>query len=46
MNLHGEYPVIFITFKNEKYLSYEEFKDGLMFLLSTLYKEHDYLLSR
>lgn len=44
MKLQGEYPVIFITFKNEKYLSYEDFKDGLMFLMSTLYNEHDYLL--
>ncbi|WP_297430228.1 AAA family ATPase [Clostridium sp.] len=44
IKLQGEYPVIFITFKNEKYLSYEDFKDGLMFLLSSLYKEHDYLL--
>jgi len=44
MNLQGEYPVIFITFKNEKYLTYEDFKDGITFLMSTLYKEHDYLL--
>jgi len=44
MKLQGEYPVIFITFKNEKYISYEDFKDGITFLLSNLYKEHDYLL--
>ncbi len=44
MKLQGEYPVIFITFKNEKYLTYEDFKDGLMFLISNLYKEHEYLL--
>ncbi|EHJ02106.1 AAA-ATPase-like protein [Clostridium sp. DL-VIII] len=44
MELQGAYPVIFITFKNEKYLTYEDFKDGLMFLLSNLYKEHEYLL--
>jgi hypothetical protein len=44
MKLQGEYPVIFITFKNEKYLTYEDFKDGLIFLLSNLYKEHEYLL--
>ncbi|WP_206154888.1 AAA family ATPase [Clostridium muellerianum] len=44
MKLRGEYPVIFITFKNEKYISYEDFKDGIEFLLSSLYKEHDYLL--
>jgi len=44
MTLQGEYPVVFITFKNEKYLTYEDFKDGITFLMSTLYKEHDYLL--
>ncbi|SFD02110.1 AAA family ATPase [Clostridium uliginosum] len=44
MKLQGEYPVIFITFKNQKHLSYEDFKDGIQMLLSNLYKEHDYLL--
>ena len=44
MNLQGEYPVIFITFKNEKYINYDDFKDGITFLMSNLYKEHDYLL--
>ena len=34
MKLQGEYPVIFITFKNEKYSSYEDFKDGMKMLLS------------
>ncbi|MBZ9626274.1 ATP-binding protein [Clostridium sp. FP2] len=44
MKLQGEYPVIFVTFKNQKHLSYEDFKDGIQMLLSNLYKEHDYLL--
>ena len=44
IKLQGEYPVIFITFKNEKYTCYEDFKDGIIFLMSNLYKEHDYLL--
>jgi hypothetical protein len=44
MKLQGEYPVIFITFKNVKYFIYEDFEDGLVFLLSNLYKEHEYLL--
>ncbi|BCZ47269.1 hypothetical protein psyc5s11_33360 [Clostridium gelidum] len=44
MKLQGEYPVIFITFKNEKYTSYEDFKDGITFLMSRLYTDHDYLL--
>ncbi|EHI97946.1 AAA-ATPase-like protein [Clostridium sp. DL-VIII] len=44
MELQGEYPVIFITFKNQKHLSYEDFKTGIQMLLSNLYKEHEYLL--
>ena len=44
MKLQGQYPVIFITFKNEKYMSYEDFKDGIQMLLSNLYREHEYLL--
>ncbi len=44
MDLQGEYPVIFITFKNQKHLSYDNFEDGIKMLLSNLYKEHDYLL--
>ncbi|OOM73831.1 hypothetical protein CLOBL_45610 [Clostridium sp. BL-8] len=44
MKLKGEYPVIFITFKNQKHLSYDNFEDRIKMLLSNLYKEHDYLL--
>ena len=44
MQLQGEYPTIFLTFKNEKYMTYEDFKDGITLLLSNLYKEHEYLL--
>ncbi|WP_160685505.1 AAA family ATPase [Clostridium sp. C2-6-12] len=44
MKLQGEYPVIFITFKNQKHISYENFEDGIRVLLSDLYKEHIYLL--
>ncbi len=40
----GAYPVIFITFKNQKHLSYEDFKVGMQMMLSNLYKEHEYLL--
>lgn len=45
MKLQGEYPVIFITFKNQKHISFEDFKDGIKMLLSNLYKEHEYLLN-
>ena len=44
IKLQGEYPVIFITFKNQKHLSYEDFKTEIKMLLSNLYEEHDYLL--
>ena len=44
MKFQGEYPVIFITFKNQKHISFEDFKDGVKMLLSNLYREYDYLL--
>ena len=44
IKLQGEYPVIFITFKNQKHTSFENFEDGIRVLLSDLYKEHIYLL--
>ena len=44
MKLQGEYPVIFITFKNQKHISFEDFQDGIRVLISNLYREHDYLL--
>lgn len=40
----GAYPVIYITFKNQKHLSYEDFKVGMQMMLSNLYKEYEYLL--
>ena len=45
MELQGQYPVIFITFKNEKPLNYEEFINGMRNLISNLYRDHEYLLS-
>ncbi|MDP4146318.1 MAG: AAA family ATPase [Bacillota bacterium] len=44
MKLQGEYPVIYVTFKNQKYATYEQFIDGIGLLMSNLYKEHEYLL--
>ncbi|MVX62366.1 AAA family ATPase [Clostridium chromiireducens] len=44
MKLQGEYPIIFITFKNQKHISFEDFQDGIRVLLSNLYREHEYLL--
>ncbi|WP_160683850.1 AAA family ATPase [Clostridium sp. C2-6-12] len=44
MKLQGEYPVIFITFKNQKHINYEEFLEGMSNLISNLYREYEYLL--
>jgi hypothetical protein len=44
MGLQGQFPTIFLTFKNEKYTTYEDFVDGITLLMCNLYKEHDYLL--
>jgi hypothetical protein len=45
MNMQGKYPVIFLTFKDEKYLSWEKCEEGFSILLSNLYKQFEYLLS-
>ena len=44
MKLQGEYPVIFITFKNQKHLNYNDFVDGMRVLIFNLYREYEYLL--
>jgi hypothetical protein len=44
MKLQGKYPVIYLSFKDEKYSSFEYLQIGLKNLLSRLYKEHDYCL--
>lgn len=44
MKLQGEYPVIFITFKNQKAINYKDFIDGMIVLIFNLYREYEYLL--
>jgi hypothetical protein len=44
MKLQGEYPVIFVTFKNQKHMNYKEFIDGMIVLIFNLYREFEYLL--
>lgn len=44
MKLQGEYPVIFITFKNQKHTNYKDFVDGIVVLVFNLYREYEYLL--
>ncbi len=42
--MQGQFPVIFITFKNEKYSNFEEFKYGIKTLMMELYRNHIDLL--
>ena len=44
IKMQGIYPVIFLTFKNQKYLNFENLEDGIKLLMSNIYMEHDYLL--
>jgi Predicted AAA-ATPase/PD-(D/E)XK nuclease superfamily len=45
MSHQGKYPVIFLTFKDIKSLTYEEAYSYFRHLISQLYDEHKYLLS-
>ncbi|WP_294152641.1 AAA family ATPase [uncultured Clostridium sp.] len=44
MKMQGQFPVIFITFKNEKYSNFEEFKYGIKTLMMELYRSYIDLL--
>lgn len=44
IKFQGEYPVIFITLKNQKHLCYKDFINGMSNLVSNLYREYEYLL--
>jgi len=44
MKMQGVYPVIFLTFKNQKHLDFKNLEDGIKLLMSNIYMEHDYLL--
>ena len=44
MKKRGRYPVIFLTFKNERYNTFEEFQEGLKTVMMRLYREKIYLL--
>ena len=45
MDIQGKYPVIYLSFKDEKHSSFENLKGGLRNLLSELYIEHEYCLN-
>lgn len=41
----GKYPLIYLTFKDEKHSSFEKFKENLKIHISDLYKKYYYLYS-
>ncbi|AOR24738.1 AAA family ATPase [Clostridium taeniosporum] len=43
MKLQGEFPVIFLSFKNQKHLNFENLQDGIKSLMYSIYREHYYL---
>jgi len=44
MSKQGKYPVIYLTFKDEKYSSWDDCRRGLALLMSRLYSAHEYVL--
>ncbi|NFG28451.1 AAA family ATPase [Clostridium botulinum] len=44
MKMQGAYPVIFLTFKNEKHLSFENLQEGIKSVMYNIYMDHYYLL--
>lgn len=44
MEIQGKYPVIFLSFKDEKHLSFENLETSLKRLMSDIYLEHRYCL--
>ena len=45
MKHQGQYPVIFLTFKNQKYDTFKKAEKGMRLLLLNLFEEYDYLLN-
>lgn len=45
MDKQGKYPVIYLTFKDEKHSTWENCKKGFTMLFSNLYLQYDYLLN-
>lgn len=45
MKLQGSYPVIYLSFKDEKYSSFEYLREGLSNIFSKLFIEHEYCLN-
>ena len=45
MELQGKYPVIYLSFKDEKHSSFEYFQTGLRSMFSNLYQDYKYCLN-
>jgi len=45
MKFQGKFPVIYLSFKDEKYSSFEYLKEGLNSVFSKLFIEHEYCLN-
>jgi hypothetical protein len=45
MKLQGKYPVIYLSFKDEKHSSFEYLSEGLSSIFSKLFIEHEYCLN-
>jgi len=46
MKFQGKYPVIYLSFKDEKHSTFEYLKTGLRSILSKLYLDHKYCLNK
>ena len=44
MTKQGKFPVIYLTFKDEKYSTWEDCKEGIELLIRELYMSHEYLI--
>lgn len=44
MDIQGKYPVIYITFKDEKYSKWEDFRNSFIGIIKDLFRDHDYIL--
>lgn len=44
MSMQGKYPVIYLTFKDEKYSTWEDCRAGIEMVISNLYSLYRYLL--
>jgi len=45
MQLQGKYPVIYLSFKDEKHSSFEYLREGLSSIFSKLFIDHEYCLN-